>query len=103
MTDLINLNDCSFMGMCIEASLKSIDDRMYIFSSQTRVLIYTRKMVLTGYLLLTCKFQQVVRRESKWAKRQMTLNTLHLRLRDIRVCKEGQKNLTTQLMILCFF
>ena len=48
-------------------------------------------MILTGYLLLTCKFQQVVRRESKWAKGHMTLNTLHLRLRDIRVGKEGQK------------
>ena len=65
------------------------------------MLIYTRKMILTGYLLLTCKLKQVVRRESKWTKGQMPLNTLHLRLRDIHVGKEGQKsNLITDTLLL---
>ena len=114
------------MGMCIEASLMRVDARclQYIIwkvvpGSTTRWVkvglrntgihfmkifsLHTRTIIMTEYLLLTCRFQQVVRREKQWAKGQIPLNTLHLKLRDIHIGKEGQKIYITRLLILFFF
>ena len=61
---------------------------MLIFSLEARELICTRKMILTGYLLLSCKFKQVVRRESQWTD---DIEYTSPELGDIHVGKEGQK------------